>query len=62
METRQQAYQKALETNGVPANLAKETAEILDRDDASQPNLGRAEEQQHIVRSAHTWMFAKREE
>jgi hypothetical protein len=62
METRQQAYQRALETNGVPANLAKQTAEIIDRDEVSQPNLGRTEQEQHLVRSAHAWMFAKPEE
>lgn len=53
------AYQNALISHGVPVNLAAEAAKILDRE---KPGYQRTEEEQQIITSAHTWMFAKPEE
>ena len=55
----QQAFQHQLESVGVPTNLASQAAEILAKDDATKPDLGRTPEELHIVQSAHTWMIAK---
>ena len=55
----QNAYQSALEGAGVPVNLAAQCAEIVVNDDASKPNLGRSEEDQHLIESSMTWMQAK---
>lgn len=54
-----QAYQSALESAGVPVNLAAQCAEIVERDDPYAPNLGRSEEDQHLISSASFWMKAK---
>ncbi|MEW5859272.1 MAG: hypothetical protein AB1861_18120 [Cyanobacteriota bacterium] len=54
-----QAYQSALEGAGVPTNLASQCAQIAERDDPYAPNLGRSEEDQHLISSASEWMKAK---
>ncbi len=54
-----QAYESALINAGVPVNLASQCAEIVARDDASQPNLGRTEDDQHLIDSSMKWMKAK---
>jgi hypothetical protein len=59
MDEQQQAYQQALESAGVPFNLATQCAEIVAKDDPSQPNLGRTEVAQHLIDSSVKWMKAK---
>lgn len=54
-----QAYESALTNAGVPVTLATQCAEIVARDDASKPNLGRSEEDQHLIDSSVEWMKAK---
>ncbi len=58
-ESLQEAAQKALSDAGVPVNLATQCAEIVAKDDPSQPNLGRTQEEQHLINSSMTWMKAK---
>lgn len=55
----QKAAQKALSDAGVPVNLATQCAEIVAKDDPSKPNLGRTQEEQHLINSSMTWMKAK---
>lgn len=55
------AYKEALTSHGVPVNLAGEAAEVLERETNSWESgtpYQRSEEEQHIVRSAHSWMLA----
>ncbi|MFM6153169.1 MAG: hypothetical protein ACKPE3_09225, partial [Sphaerospermopsis kisseleviana] len=47
--TRKQAYQQALEKSGIPTELASKAAEVIDRDDADKPNLGRSKEDQELI-------------
>jgi hypothetical protein len=54
-----QAAQKGLIDAGVPINLAAQCAEIVAKDDPTQPNLGRTQEEQHLINSSMTWMKAK---
>ncbi len=54
-----QAAEKGLIDAGVPANLATQCAEIVAKDDPSKPNLGRTQEDQHLISSAREWMKAK---
>ncbi len=54
-----EAAEKALTNAGVPVNLAAQCAEIVARDDASKPNLGRSEDDQHLIDSSMEWMKAK---
>jgi hypothetical protein len=54
-----QAAQKGLIDAGVPINLAAQCAEIVAKDDPAQPNLGRTQEEQHLINSSMTWMKAK---
>ncbi|HEY9795853.1 MAG TPA: hypothetical protein V6D30_09445 [Leptolyngbyaceae cyanobacterium] len=54
-----QAAQKGLIDAGVPVNLAAQCAEIVAKDDPAQPNLGRTQEEQHLINSSMTWMKAK---
>lgn len=56
------AYQTALLSAGVPTNLASQCAEVLAKDDSTQPNLGRTEDEQHLINSSMEWMLAKRDE
>lgn len=53
------AYQTALLSAGVPANLASECASVLVKDDPTQPDLGRSQQDQHLINSSMTWMTAK---
>lgn len=55
----QNAYQSALEGAGVPTNLAAHCAEIVAKDDPTKPNLGRTDEDQHLIDSSMEWMKAK---
>ena len=59
MGTLSSSYQQALENAGVPVNLASQCAEIVAKDDASKPNLGRTEADQHLIDSSMEWMKAK---
>ncbi len=52
---------QGLVESGVPENLARQVSEIAATDDYSAPNLGRTEEQQHLVQSAMTWLKAWKE-
>lgn len=54
-----QAYESALTNAGVPTNLASQCAEVLVKDDPTQPDLGRTEDDQHLINSSMTWMKAK---
>lgn len=54
-----QAYESALVNAGVPVNLASQCAEVVANDDASKPNLGRTEDDQHLIDSSMEWMKAK---
>jgi hypothetical protein len=54
-----QSYQEQLEGAGVPVNLAAQCAEIVAKDDASKPDLGRSENDQHLMASAWEWLKAK---
>lgn len=55
----QAAYESALANAGVPVNLASQCAEIVAKDNPSEPNLGRTEEDQHLIDSSMEWMKAK---
>ena len=50
--TMQKTFSKVLLANGVPTNIASSAAGILVKDDPSQPNLGRTEEDQKIIYQA----------
>ena len=54
-----QAYQSALTNAGVPVSLAAQCAEIVANDDPSKHNLGRTEDDQHLIDSSIEWMKAK---
>jgi hypothetical protein len=54
--------EKGLIDAGVPVNLATQCADIVAKDDPSKPNLGRTQEEQHLINSSLQWMLAKREE
>jgi hypothetical protein len=58
-ESLKQAAEKGLSDAGVPVNLATQCTEIVAKDDPSQPNLGRTQEEQHLINSSMTWMKAK---
>jgi hypothetical protein len=47
--TRKQAYQHALESSGIPPELATKAAEIINRDDPKKPDLGRSKEDQELI-------------
>lgn len=53
-----QAYQSALLSAGVPAKLASECASVLVKDDPTQPDLGRSQQDQHLINSSMEWMLA----
>jgi hypothetical protein len=53
------AAQKGLIDAGVPANLAAQCAEIVAKDDPTKENLGRTQEEQHLINSSMEWMKAK---
>jgi hypothetical protein len=54
-----QSYEAQLQNAGVPINLAAQCAEVLATDDASKPNLGRSENDQHLIDSSMEWLKAK---
>jgi hypothetical protein len=54
-----EAAEKALTDAGVPVNLVAQCAEIVAKDDPSLPNLGRTEEDKHLITSSMEWMKAK---
>jgi hypothetical protein len=58
-ESLKQAAEKALKEIGVPVNLAAQCAEIVAKDDPDKPNLGRTQEEQHLINSSMQWMKAK---
>ena len=62
MDDRKQAFQQALESVGVPVSLASIAAAIIVKDDPTKTDLGRTEEELHIVRSAYTWMVSKQQQ
>lgn len=59
MDELSSSYQQALESAGVPQNLATQCAEIVAKDDPSKPNSGRTEADQHLINSSMEWMKAK---
>jgi hypothetical protein len=50
------AAEKSLIDAGVPVNLATQCAEIVAKDDPSKPNLGRTQDEQHLINSSLEWM------
>jgi hypothetical protein len=58
-ESLKQAAEKALSDAGVPVNLAAQCAEIVAKDDPTKENLGRTQEEQHLINSSMQWMEAK---
>jgi hypothetical protein len=58
-EPLKEAAQKALSDVGVPVNLAAQCAEIVAKDDPYAPNLGRTQEEQHLINSSMTWMASE---
>ncbi len=54
-----QAAEKGLIDAGVPINLASQCAEIVAKDDPAKENLGRTQEEQHLINSSMTWMQTK---
>ncbi len=55
------AAEKGLIDAGVPVNLAAQCAEIVAKNDPTKENLGRTQEEQHLINSSMKWMLAKRE-
>jgi hypothetical protein len=58
-ESLKQAAEKGLIDAGVPVNLATQCAEIVAKDDPTKENLGRTQEEQHLINSSMEWMKAK---
>lgn len=57
-ESLKEAAEKGLINAGVPVQLASQCAEIIAKDDPYAPNLGRTEEDQHLINSSMQWMKA----
>jgi hypothetical protein len=55
----QESYQWQLENAGIPLDLAAQVAEIFVKDDPNLPDLGRSEEEQALVQSAHQMIAAQ---
>jgi hypothetical protein len=55
-ESLKQAAEKGLIDAGVPVNLATKCAEIVAKDDPTKDNLGRTQEEQHLINSSMEWM------
>lgn len=53
------AAEKGLIDAGVPVNLAAQCAEIVAKDDPTKENLGRTQEEQHLINSSMEWIKAK---
>jgi hypothetical protein len=47
--TRKQSYQQALESSGIPSDIAAKVAEIINRDDPKKTDLGRSKEDQELI-------------
>jgi hypothetical protein len=47
--SREKAYQDAMQKAGMPKEIAKKVAKILDKDDPKQPNLGRTKDEQDLI-------------
>ena len=47
--TRKKAYQQALESSGIPPEIASKAAEIISRDDPQKPDLGRSKDEQELI-------------
>jgi hypothetical protein len=58
-ESLKQAAEKALRDAGVPVNLAVQCALIVAKDDPTKENLGRTQEEQHLINSSMQWIKAK---
>jgi hypothetical protein len=58
-EALKQAAEKALSDAGVPVNLAVQCAEIVAKDDPTKENLGRTQEEQHLINSSMQWIKVK---
>jgi hypothetical protein len=56
-----QACQKALVSHNVPAKLACECANIIVKDDAGKPKLGRSPEDQYRIDASSIWMEVNNE-
>jgi hypothetical protein len=54
-----QAAEKGLIDAGVLINLASQCGEIVAKDDPTRENLGRTQEEQHLINSSMQWMKAK---
>ncbi|MEY3255647.1 MAG: hypothetical protein RLZZ29_778 [Cyanobacteriota bacterium] len=50
--SRKQAYQQALESSGIPSDIAAKVAKIVDRDDPNKPDLGRSKEDQELINNS----------
>jgi hypothetical protein len=50
--TRKQAYQQALESSGIPSDIAAKVAEVISRDDPDKPNLGRSKDEQELINNS----------
>jgi hypothetical protein len=50
--TQQKIYCETLLAHGLPTDLANCASEILAKDDASKPNLGRTEEEKKVINQA----------
>jgi hypothetical protein len=53
-----QAYESALMSAGVPVSLASQCAEVLVKDDPTKEDLGRTEDDQHLIASSMEWLKA----
>jgi hypothetical protein len=47
--TRKKAYQQALESSGIPPEIASKVAEVINRDDPKKPDLGRSKDEQELI-------------
>jgi hypothetical protein len=47
--TRKKAYQQALESSGIPSDIAAKVAEVISRDDPQKPDLGRSKDEQELI-------------
>jgi hypothetical protein len=55
-----EAAMSALIARGVPVGAAKRASLVVAKDDGSQPNLGRTEEDQKHIKDAMMWMNAEK--
>lgn len=58
---REYSYKQTFLSHGVPVTLAEQSAKILNQEITNHEqgiSSQRTEEEQEIINSAHTWMFA----